>query len=58
MFTVRPRLRGRLRTAAGQAGVPLTRIGVCTDAREVVLRRVDGVATVDEPMPRGFGHFR
>jgi thiamine-monophosphate kinase len=58
MFTVRPRLRGRLRTAARQAGIPLTRIGVCTDAREVVLRRIEGITMVDEPMPRGFGHFR
>jgi thiamine-monophosphate kinase len=58
IFTVRPRLRGRLRTAAGQAGVTLTRIGVCTAARDVVLRRVEGAAAIDGPMPHGFGHFR
>jgi thiamine-monophosphate kinase len=58
MFTVRPRLRGRLRTAARQAGVRLTRIGVCTDTHEVVLRRGEGIKVVDEPMPHGFGHFR
>jgi thiamine-monophosphate kinase len=58
LFTVRPRLRGRLRTAASQAGVPLTRIGVCTNGGDVVLRHIDGATTVDQPMPHGFGHFR
>jgi thiamine-monophosphate kinase len=58
LFTVRPRLRGRLRTAASQAGVSLTRIGVCTSGGDVMLRRVDGTANIDQPMPRGFGHFR
>jgi thiamine-monophosphate kinase len=58
LFTVRPRSRGRLRTAASQARIPLTRIGVCTDTLDVVLRRGEGVAAVNEPMPRGFGHFR
>jgi thiamine-monophosphate kinase len=58
MFTVRPRLRGRLRTAASQAGIPLTRIGVCTNGREVVLRRGEGGTVSDHPMPQGFGHFR
>jgi thiamine-monophosphate kinase len=58
MFTVRPRLRGRLRTAATQAGVPLSRIGVCTKGSDVVLRHVDGESTIDHPMPHGFGHFR
>jgi thiamine-monophosphate kinase len=58
LFTVRPRLRGRLRTAASQSGIPLTKIGVCTDSRDVVLHRGEGVTAVDEPMPSGFGHFR
>jgi thiamine-monophosphate kinase len=58
MFTVRPRLRGRLRTAASQAGIALTRIGICNDSGQVVLRRGKGAAVVDEPMPHGFGHFR
>jgi thiamine-monophosphate kinase len=58
MFTVRPRLRGRFRTAARQAGIPLTRIGVCTDDREVVLRSRQETGAVDQPMPSGFGHFR
>jgi thiamine-monophosphate kinase len=58
LFTVRPRLRGRLRTAARQAGVSLTRIGVCTDSGQVLLRSGQGTAAVDQPMPDGFGHFR
>lgn len=49
IFTVRPRWRGRL-TAAVRAGVPLTRIGVCTPDREVRLG--------DRPMPAGYSHFR
>jgi thiamine-monophosphate kinase len=53
LFTVRPRTRHRLRTVARHSDVPLTRIGVCTDARDVVLFR-DGVP---EPMPRGYAHF-
>jgi thiamine monophosphate kinase len=56
-FTVRPRLRGRLGAAARQGGVPLTRIGVCTDDRTVVLRRAAGHPS-DLPMPRGYTHFR
>lgn len=57
LFTVRPRHRGRLRTAAGPSGTMLTRVGVCTAATGVVLRRgADGGA--DERMPSGYGHFR
>jgi len=54
LFTVRPRTRGRLRAAIRHAGTPLTRIGVCTDDRQVVLVRTTGT----EPMPSGYTHFR
>lgn len=54
VFTCHPRLSGRFRTVARQCGVPLTRVGVCTAETDVSLQR-DGQ---NEPMPRGFGHFR
>jgi thiamine-monophosphate kinase len=54
LFTVRPRLRSRLRTVMRQADTTITRIGVCTADREVRLRRGDR----SEPMPLGFSHFR
>jgi thiamine-monophosphate kinase len=53
LFTVRPRTRHRLRTVARHTDVPFTRIGICTDVRDVVLRRGDA----PEPMPRGYAHF-
>jgi thiamine-monophosphate kinase len=58
LFTVRPRLRGRLAAAVRHSQIPLTRIGVCTSGPDVVVRReIDGRA-VDAPFPRGFAHFR
>ncbi len=54
IFTVRPRLRSRLRTVTRHADTPITRIGVCTPGSQVLLHREDG----DIPMPRGYGHFR
>jgi thiamine monophosphate kinase len=40
--------------AARHSGVPLTRIGVCTDGRAVVLRR----AGTETPLPlAGYDHF-
>jgi thiamine-monophosphate kinase len=55
LFTVRPRRRGRLRAARQRAGrVAITRIGVVTAERGVVLKRGDR----EEPMPSGFAHFR
>lgn len=54
IFTVRPRHRGRLRTVSRHADTTITRIGVCTEGPDVLLRRAGG----DEPMPRGYGHFR
>jgi thiamine-monophosphate kinase len=56
LFTSRPKLAGRLLPAARHAGVPLTRIGVCTAEPELLLRR-DGGSESYLPMPAGFGHF-
>ena len=53
LFTVRPRTRHRLRAATRHGHVALTRVGVCTQRRDVVLLR--GGAT--EPMPAGYSHF-
>jgi len=53
LFAARPRLRGRMAAARRHGDVPMTRIGVCTAERDVVLRR-GGRA---EPMPRGYAHF-
>jgi thiamine-monophosphate kinase len=52
LFTARPRSR-RLRAAHSHAGVQLTRIGVCTANRDLVMR---GGAT--RSIPQGYGHFR
>jgi thiamine-monophosphate kinase len=54
LFTVRPRSRGRLRSALTLGGVRLTRVGVCTRDAGVVLSTAGrGV----QPLPRGFSHF-
>ncbi len=53
LFTVRPRTRHRLRAAIRHGRVAVTRIGVCTDARDVVLVR----AGARESMPQGYTHF-
>jgi thiamine-monophosphate kinase len=54
LFTARPRFRRRVAAAARQAGVPVTRVGVCTDTGQVTLRR----AGADAPLPRsGYDHF-
>ena len=54
VVAVRPRSTGRLLAAQRHGGVPLTRIGVCTAEREIVLRGRSG----DAPWPRGYSHFR
>jgi thiamine-monophosphate kinase len=54
VFTVRPRLRRRLKTIERQGRTAMTCIGVCTAQPDVVLRR----GTADEPLPLGYGHFR
>jgi len=53
LFTVRPRTSRRLRSAIDHGGVPLTRVGVCTTDRDVVVSRSGAV----EPMPAGYSHF-
>jgi len=54
LVAARPRTRGRLAAAIRHGGVPLTRIGVCTGDRAIVLCREGG----DEPLPRGgYRHF-
>jgi thiamine-monophosphate kinase len=53
LFTARPRALGRV-TAVCRGGGPVTRIGVCTTERRVVLR-ADGS---DWPIPPGYSHFR
>ncbi len=55
LFTVRPRLRNRLRTVIRQAPLTLTRIGTCTGDGNVLLAWPDGRT---EPVPQGFSHFR
>jgi thiamine-monophosphate kinase len=54
LFTVRPRLRGRLAAARQHGKAPLTRIGVCTSERALVLR----ASGVESPIPGGYSHFR
>jgi thiamine-monophosphate kinase len=58
LFTVRPRDRGRLNAVARDRGARITRIGVCTAERAVLLRRVAGARIADAPFPRGYTHFR
>jgi thiamine-monophosphate kinase len=58
IFAVRPRQRSRLAAARRLGGATLTRIGVCTEDRAVVLRRMADGARRDTPLPRGFTHFR
>jgi thiamine-monophosphate kinase len=54
-FTVRPAHRGRLRTVCQQLGdLPITRIGVVTKGRDLLLRDEDGT----RPLPAGYEHFR
>lgn len=54
LFTVRRRMARSLAAGARQVGVPLTRIGVCTDGRAVVVRR----AGSETPLPLiGYDHF-
>ena len=53
-FTVRPAHRGRLRMVGQQVGdLPITRIGVVTKGRELLVRDEDGT----RPLPDGYEHF-
>lgn len=54
LFTVRPRMRGRLKAAFQHGGVPLTRIGTCTADRALLLTQPDGST---RPVPPGYSHF-
>jgi thiamine-monophosphate kinase len=54
-FTVRPAHRGRLRAVCQQLGdLPITRIGVVTKARDLLLRD-EGA---HRPLPAGYQHFK
>ena len=54
-FTVRPAHRGRLRAVCQQLGdLPITRIGVVTKGRELLVRDDAGL----HPLPTGYEHFR
>jgi thiamine-monophosphate kinase len=55
LFTVRPSRRGRLRGVRQQVGdLPITRIGVVTKERSLVVKSAGGTHAV----PEGFEHFR
>ena len=54
LFAVRPRLRGRLSAAMRHGNAPITRIGMCTDDRAVVVQR----GSDREPITGGYTHFR
>ena len=58
LVAVRPRTRSRLAAAHRHGGVPLTRIGLCTNDRAILMRRTAGDAIEAQPMPRGYTHFR
>jgi thiamine-monophosphate kinase len=54
LFTARPSQRGRLRAVRSHAGdLPITKIGVVTRGRDLVLRTASG----DRALPAGFEHF-
>jgi thiamine-monophosphate kinase len=55
LFAVRPQLRRRLAAVRRLADVPVTRIGVCTAAPELVVSSSTASAA---PLPPGYGHFR
>jgi thiamine-monophosphate kinase len=55
LFTVRPSHGGRLRAVQKETGnLPITRIGVVTKERRLLIRTADG----DRDFPSGFEHFR
>ena len=55
LFTSRSSHRGRLRGVRQQAGdLPITRIGVVTKGKDVLLRDEQGT----RELPRGYEHFR
>lgn len=58
LFAVPRKLRRRFLAAVRTAGVPVTRIGVCTEGRELLARDHDGDRPLDTALPAGFSHFR
>jgi len=59
LVAVRPRTRRRLGTVTQHGGTALTRIGVCTEDRAVVLRGNGGGTAHERELPRaGYDHFR
>ena len=58
LVAVRPRARGRLAAAIRHGGAPLTRVGRCTEARAVVIRRPGDTAGTETALPSGYTHFR
>jgi thiamine-monophosphate kinase len=55
LFTVRPAQRGRLRGVLKELGdLPITRIGVVTKQRDVLVRDEQGA----REMPEGYQHFK
>jgi len=55
LIAVRPRTQRRLAEAIRRGGVPLTRIGRCTAARGITVRRAHVASPVE--LPQGFRHF-
>ena len=58
LFTSPRRANGRLREASRGADLAVTQIGICTKARDLILRRSSGGAQKDEAIPSGYTHFR
>ena len=58
VFTSSRRSNGRLRAASRSADVAVTRIGICTKACELILRRSSEGPSRDEAIPSGYTHFR
>ncbi len=58
VFTCPPRWNGRLRAASRGSDVAVTRIGICTNARDLILRRAGEGPPEDEAIPNGYKHFR
>jgi thiamine-monophosphate kinase len=58
LLTVGPRARRRLAQITRHVGTRLTRIGVCTADRAVLLRCGSDNPKRDRPLPGGYGHFR
>jgi thiamine-monophosphate kinase len=54
LFTVRPAHRGRLRGVTNMLRAPITRIGVVTRERDLVVRHAAGTRA----LPSGYEHFR